>query len=144
MDIFPGFPIIKSPHPPKSPVSHLTLSSNQMSKPEARRGTVSAVHGLDVSSRTQCAHWNSERDIIAIRHKCCGEYYACISCHQALTTHASQVWSKVERDTKAVLCGNCLIELSIAEYLACNSACPNCRADFNPGCANHYDLYFEM
>jgi uncharacterized CHY-type Zn-finger protein len=34
--------------------------------------------------------------------------------------------------------------LSIHEYLACGNTCPTCQAAFNPGCANHYPLYFEM
>ncbi|KAK6205989.1 sphinganine kinase lcb4 [Pestalotiopsis sp. IQ-011] len=82
-----------------------------------------AVKGVNVTALTQCAHWHSPRDIIAIRHKCCGEYYACISCHEASAGHANSLWPRAERNAKAVLC---------------------CRAEFNPGCANHYHLYFEM
>ncbi|KAH8886125.1 CHY zinc finger family protein [Thozetella sp. PMI_491] len=102
------------------------------------------VRGVDVSANTQCAHWHSERDIIAIRHKCCGEYYACISCHEALAGHPATCWSKSERGVRAVLCGKCKRELTIDEYLACGNVCPGCTAAFNPGCANHYDLYFEV
>ncbi|ROV91031.1 hypothetical protein VSDG_07677 [Cytospora chrysosperma] len=102
------------------------------------------VHGLDVSSLTQCAHWNSERDIIAIKHKCCDQYYACISCHDALAHHPPQVWPQHERHTKAVLCGSCRAELTIEEYLSCGNMCPRCGVAFNPGCSKHYDLYFEM
>ncbi|KAK8075347.1 hypothetical protein PG997_010010 [Apiospora hydei] len=102
------------------------------------------VHGLSVSPLTQCSHWHSVRDIIAIRHKCCGDYYACISCHEALAKHPPQVWSKAEQaTTRAVLCGKCRHELTIAEYLGCGNNCPQCRSLFNPGCANHYSLYFE-
>lgn len=102
------------------------------------------VHGVDVQTHTECAHWHSERDIIAIRHKCCGQFYACISCHDALAGHANRCWPKTERDTPAVLCGRCRRQLTIAEYLASGNVCPGCRAAFNPGCAKHYDLYFEM
>ncbi|KAI1844244.1 hypothetical protein JX265_010301 [Neoarthrinium moseri] len=102
------------------------------------------VKGLQVTPLTQCAHWHSPRDIIAIRHRCCGDYYACISCHEALAGHEPQVWPKAERDSaKAVLCGSCCHELTVAEYLACDNACPRCGAAFNPGCSKHYDLYFE-
>ncbi|KXJ87400.1 hypothetical protein Micbo1qcDRAFT_124458 [Microdochium bolleyi] len=102
------------------------------------------VHGVDTTAQTQCAHWHSARDIIAIRHACCGEYYACISCHEALASHAAAVWRRADWDTtKAVLCGSCRAQLTIAEYLACESTCPRCQAAFNPGCARHYDLYFE-
>jgi uncharacterized CHY-type Zn-finger protein len=102
------------------------------------------VLGFDVTPRTQCAHWHSDRDIIAIKHKCCGEYYACISCHDNMAAHTSTVWSKSERDTRAIMCGNCSVELTIGQYLSCDSVCPACSAAFNPGCARHYDLYFEM
>lgn len=103
------------------------------------------VHGLSVTPRTQCKHWDSERDIIAIQHKCCRQYYACIACHEALAGHEAEVWPKSEQsDTKAVLCGNCRHEMTIAAYLACRNACPACAAEFNPGCAKHYDLYFAM
>lgn len=102
------------------------------------------VHGLAVRPHTQCAHYYSERDVIAIRHKCCGEYYACIACHEALAGHPPQVWPRTERDQKAVLCGHCRHELTIAEYLGCGNRCPACQAAFNPGCANHYHLYFEL
>jgi uncharacterized CHY-type Zn-finger protein len=112
--------------------------------PTAPAEEVAVVHGLEVTRLTQCAHWHSDRDIIAIRHKCCGRYYACISCHEALAQHEPAVWPRNERDAKAILCGNCRGELSIDEYLSCGSTCPTCKAAFNPGCANHYDLYFEM
>ncbi|KAK6524025.1 hypothetical protein TWF694_005692 [Orbilia ellipsospora] len=102
------------------------------------------VHGLKVGSRTECAHWHSDRDIIAIRHKCCGEFYACITCHDALAGHPPIVWSKGERHVKAVLCGNCQKQLTIAEYLSSENICPSCQAAFNPGCSKHYSLYFEM
>ncbi len=100
--------------------------------------------GVGVNERTQCAHYHSERDIIAIKHKCCDTFYACISCHNELAGHAPAVWGKDERQTPAVLCGNCRTTLSIADYLACNNTCPACWAAFNPGCANHYPLYFEV
>jgi uncharacterized CHY-type Zn-finger protein len=43
-----------------------------------------------------------------------------------------------------VYCGNCHTTLSISSYLACANTCPACGAAFNPGCANHYPLYFEQ
>ncbi|KAE9401960.1 hypothetical protein BT96DRAFT_856068 [Gymnopus androsaceus JB14] len=102
------------------------------------------VHGIDVRPHTQCAHWHSSRDIIAIRHKCCGEYYACISCHEALAGHKNQVWPKDEwGPSNIVLCGKCLCEMSVVQYLGCDNHCPSCKAEFNPGCRNHYHLYFE-
>ncbi len=101
-------------------------------------------HGVGVNERTQCAHYHSERDLIAIKFKCCAAFYACIQCHDETAGHAPVVWGLNERQTEAILCGNCHSTLRIADYLACNNTCPVCRAAFNPGCAKHYSLYFEM
>ena len=102
------------------------------------------IHGTNASARTQCAHYHSGRDIVAIQHKCCGEFYACILCHNEAVGHPAQVWPKAEFQTQAIYCGNCHRTLSIVSYLGCNSTCPHCQAAFNPGCANHYHLYFEQ
>ncbi len=101
-------------------------------------------HGVGVNERTQCAHYHSERDIIAIKFRCCNTFYACIQCHNETAGHAPQVWSKADFNTPAILCGNCQTILTISDYLACHNTCPACAAAFNPGCANHYPLYFEM
>lgn len=106
--------------------------------------TLPAVNGVEVDAYTKCAHYHSERDIIAIKHKCCDTFYACIQCHNELAGHAPVVWPKTERAAEAILCGNCQHVLRINEYLACDNTCPACQAAFNPGCANHYPLYFEM
>lgn len=102
------------------------------------------VHGISVTSLTQCAHWHSPLDIIAIKHACCGRFYACINCHDALEKHASARWPSTQRDEHAVVCGKCKHLLSINEYLESGSRCTRCDADFNPGCKRHWDLYFEM
>ena len=101
------------------------------------------VHGNAVNERTQCAHYHSGRDIIAIQHKCCDTFYACIKCHDEAADHAPAVWPKSEVSAEAILCGNCKSTLSITRYLGCNNTCPVCQAAFNPGCTNHYHLYFE-
>ncbi len=102
-----------------------------------------AVRGVAVDGETRCAHWHSPRDVIAIRMKCCGEYYACKDCHDALAGHATQTWPRGERDVAAVLCGACGLEMSIRAYLDCEDACPSCGAGFNPGCRLHRHFYFE-
>jgi uncharacterized CHY-type Zn-finger protein len=102
------------------------------------------VHGLSVTSLTQCTHWNSPLDIIAIRHACCGRLYACISCHDALEDHKSSIWSLSQHNERAVLCGKCKHVLRIDEYLNCGSICTSCGVGFNPGCKRHWGLYFEM
>jgi uncharacterized CHY-type Zn-finger protein len=106
--------------------------------------TQAQVHGLSLTALTQCTHWKSPLDIIAIRHACCGKFYACISCHDALEEHTSSVWPLPQRDERAVFCGNCKHVLTIDEYLSCGSVCTQCGAGFNPGCKGHWGLYFEM
>jgi uncharacterized CHY-type Zn-finger protein len=99
------------------------------------------VRGIEIDTRTGCAHYRSEVDIIAIKFNCCRTYYSCFHCHELEAGHPARTWSKAEFDEKAVLCG---AELSILQYLNCQAACPACGAGFNPRCALHYHLYFEM
>jgi hypothetical protein len=40
-----------------------------------------------------------------------------------------------------VQCGACRAELTISDYLQCNSRCPICHSNFNPRCRNHH-FYF--
>lgn len=101
------------------------------------------VFGKPVDNQTRCVHWHSELDIIAIKFKCCDKYYPCFSCHEEEADHEHQVWPKAEFDQKAILCGVCGNELSIADYMASNNTCPHCKSGFNPGCSKHYHLYFE-
>ena len=106
---------------------------------------ISAAHnirGLDIDEQTRCVHYHSPLDIIAIKMKCCGVYYACKDCHEALAGHAIEVWPRNEWEQRAVLCGACGHELAITEYMASGYACTKCRAAFNPGCRNHYHFYF--
>lgn len=101
------------------------------------------VKGEIVDQHTRCVHYSSPSDIIAIKFKCCSQYYPCFFCHQEEAGHPHAVWSPDEFDTKAILCGNCNIELSIKEYLESGNTCPSCSASFNPKCVNHYHYYFE-
>jgi uncharacterized CHY-type Zn-finger protein len=91
-----------------------------------------------------CAHYRAELDIIAIRMKCCGVYYARKDCHQALADHPTQIWPQEGWNQPAVLCGACGYQLSIAHYMASGYRCPNCDAAFNLGCRNHYQFYFAQ
>jgi uncharacterized CHY-type Zn-finger protein len=101
------------------------------------------VCGIDVDSQTRCAHFHLPVDIIAIKMKCCGVYYACKDCHAALADHEIVVWPQTEWGRKAILCGGCSAELTISGYLGSGYQCPSCRAAFNPACRNHYHFYFE-
>ena len=101
------------------------------------------VFGVDLDAQTRCTHYHSPVDIIAIKMRCCGLYYACKDCHDALADHAIAVWPREEWDEPAVLCGACGTELTIRQYLGCSHRCPACAAAFNPRCGNHHHFYFQ-
>lgn len=117
------------------------LHPDALNTPIVIQGT--SVFGKPVDRQTRCVHWHSELDIIAIKFKCCDQYYPCYSCHEETTDHEPEVWPVSEFDQKAILCGACGSELAIREYLGCNNTCPKCASQFNPGCSKHYHLYFE-
>jgi uncharacterized CHY-type Zn-finger protein len=102
------------------------------------------LKGRLLDEQTRCTHYHSELDIIAIKFKCCNSYYPCFQCHEETTDHKPEIWEKTELHEKAILCGVCKCELTIFEYLNCNSKCPNCQSAFNPKCENHYHLYFDL
>jgi len=101
------------------------------------------VHGLNLDPETRCAHYHQPTDIIAIKMRCCGEFYACKVCHDALADHSLEPWPQSEWQAPAILCGACKTTLTIAAYLNCESSCPHCSAAFNPACRNHYHYYFS-
>ncbi len=101
------------------------------------------VLGQVVDAQTRCAHYNTDLDVIAIRFFCCREYYPCHLCHAEVPgQHEAKGWPVTEYDARAVMCGVCEHELSIAGYLA-RADCPGCGARFNPGCKLHTDRYFS-
>jgi len=102
------------------------------------------VKGKLIDAQTRCEHYHSVLDVIAIKFKCCNEYFPCYKCHEETTNHLPMIWLKEEWNTKAILCGVCNTEITINEYLNSNNYCPNCNSAFNPGCSNHYHLYFEI
>lgn len=102
-----------------------------------------AVRGVNVDSKTRCAHYATDRDVVAIAFACCETFYSCYRCHDALTDHSPETWDREAFDEDAILCGGCGDRLSIASYLD-NTSCPACDAAFNPNCAEHYSLYFDV
>jgi uncharacterized CHY-type Zn-finger protein len=100
------------------------------------------VRGPVVDEQTRCIHYRTALDIVAIRFACCREYYPCHLCHSETADHPAEQWPTSAHDERAVLCGVCRAELTIAEYL-CTDTCPSCRSAFNPGCALHHELYFQ-
>ncbi|HLZ90785.1 MAG TPA: CHY zinc finger protein [Candidatus Acidoferrum sp.] len=101
------------------------------------------IRGIGVDLESRCAHYHSALDIVAIKMKCCGVYYACKDCHLALAGHAIAVWPREEWDARAIRCGACGAELTIREYMRGEPQCPRCGAGFNPGCRGHWRFYFE-
>src|SRR5450432_417006 len=65
------------------------------------------VMGIDLDPQSRCAHYRSALDIVAIKMKCCGLYYACKDCHDALAGHTIKTWPRNEWDAPAVMCGAC-------------------------------------
>ena len=101
------------------------------------------VRGAVVDAQTRCAHYRGPLDVVAIRFACCGEWYPCLRCHEEAVDHGILPWPRDQRDEQAVLCGVCGSTLTIAAYLTA-TGCPQCAAPFNPGCALHHPVYFEM
>ena len=52
------------------------------------------ICGMEVDAQTRCVHWRSAVDIVAIKMACCGVYWACKDCHEALAGHAIAVWGR--------------------------------------------------
>lgn len=102
------------------------------------------VKGQEMDNNTRCRHYHSPLDIIAIKFSCCGAYYCCYYCHSELAGHEAVVWKKEAFGENAVLCGNCKKEMSVNAYKASHYQCPYCHAPFNPRCAGHDHLYFEV
>jgi uncharacterized CHY-type Zn-finger protein len=101
------------------------------------------VPGVDVDAETRCAHYGTERDVVAMKFACCETYYPCFRCHEERTDHETERWPLERRAEPAVLCGACGAELAVQEYMGVD-ACPECEARFNPACADHYHMYFEQ
>jgi len=101
------------------------------------------VKGKPVDEETRCVHYHSPLDIIALKFRCCNSYYPCFYCHDETAGHPSQRWRREDANEKAILCGACKTELTIAQYRNSHYTCPGCGAGFNPGCHKHDHLYFE-
>ncbi|MBB5750296.1 CHY zinc finger protein [Micrococcus sp. TA1] len=99
------------------------------------------VLGRLVDDQTRCVHYRTSLDVVAIKFRCCDQYYPCHLCHQETSGHPAVPWPVSEHDTSAVLCGVCKTELAIRDYLSVD-CCPHCSARFNPGCRLHAHLYF--
>ena len=138
------------PRTPARPVAR------PIAQPIARLIARPIVFGQTIDDETRCVHYSSAKDVIAIKFRCCLLYFPCHLCHaevhatpvhdtpvHATPVHATEVWPLTERQQKAILCGVCAHELSIAEYLLVDG-CPRCGAQFNEGCRLHAHYYFQL
>src|SRR5580658_1059520 len=85
----------------------------------AMRPNFPDVRGVDLDLQTRCGHYHAPSDIIAIKMKCCGVYYACKDCHDVLADHPIEVWPESQWTEQAILCGACGEGLTIDEYMQC-------------------------
>src|ERR1700684_1060042 len=102
------------------------------------------VRGVNLDSQSRCEHYHGPTDVVAIKMKCCGLYYACKDCHETLADHAIAVWPESEWHQHDILCGACGATQPILQYMQGDARCPACAARFNPGCRNHYHYYFQV
>ncbi|WP_439028605.1 CHY zinc finger protein [Haloarchaeobius sp. DT45] len=102
------------------------------------------VFGVSVDPQTRCAHYDTQRDVVALRFACCDRYYPCFRCHEAVADHEPTRIPRAEFDQHGVLCGVCGTELTVSQYRDCDDACPACEHAFNPGCSRHADRYFAV
>jgi uncharacterized CHY-type Zn-finger protein len=107
-------------------------------------GVRQSVLGVALDAHSRCAHYHGPTDIVAIKFKCCGAYYACKDCHDALAGHPISVWPEAQWNELAIRCGACETILTIRAYLDGPPACPSCGAAFNPRCRYHHHLYFDV
>lgn len=103
---------------------------------------MSTVRGAVIDDQTRCTHYHGPYDVIAIKFRCCGEFYPCYRCHAEASDHPIKRWPAAEWDQPAILCGVCGTELTINSYLA-GTRCPACAAIFNERCSQHHHIYFE-
>jgi uncharacterized CHY-type Zn-finger protein len=101
------------------------------------------IFGLDLDAASRCRHWHSPLDIVAMRFKCCGKFFACADCHEALAGHSIERWTPADTEQVVARCGQCGLCMTLSGYLTCDDSCPGCRAPFNPGCRKHRGIYFE-
>jgi uncharacterized CHY-type Zn-finger protein len=101
------------------------------------------IYGKPVDAHTRCVHYRTRKDVIAIKFNCCGHYYPCFRCHEECADHPAKVWPKDQWQERAILCGVCRTELTIADYRV-SLRCPSCSVEFNEACSNHAHLYFAV
>jgi uncharacterized CHY-type Zn-finger protein len=85
--------------------------------PSGRVPVPVSVRGVEVDAETRCAHYDTARDVVAIRFPCCDVFYSCLDCHAAVADHPPDRWPRDRLDEPAVLCGACGSHLAATTYL---------------------------
>ena len=80
----------------------------------------------------RCEHCTSHLNLLALCYRCCGQYYACVRCHDVLAGHEIVIRDKADYETQAVLYGVCRAEFGLEDDLAGDDRCPSCKTQFNP------------
>lgn len=91
------------------------------------------VVGVAVDDETRCAHYRSERDIVAIRFPCCETYYPCFRCHETCVNHDAERWPRGRFNEPAVCCGACGTELSVRTTSTATTSARTVRLCSIPG-----------
>ncbi|MES2153926.1 MAG: CHY zinc finger protein [bacterium] len=104
---------------------------------------IGELRGHPLDPQTRCVHWHGPLDVVAFRFACCDGWWPCHDCHDETAGHKAMPWPKSRHAQPSVICGVCRHEMTVAEYVGCNSRCPVCRAGFNPACKGHWPRYFE-
>jgi len=81
------------------------------------------VVGVAVDDETRCAHYHSDRDVVAIQFPCCETYYPCFRCHERCVDHDAERWPRGRFDEPAVLCGACGETLSAGDRVRVALTC---------------------
>ena len=101
----------------------------------------SARNRLD--AETRCAHHDSPLDIIAIKMKCCGMYFACKDCHAALADHSLEPLAPRGMAVECRALRGLRLRAYNRGYMESLDRCPACGSPFNPGCRDHRWYYFS-
>jgi len=120
-----------------------TQTRRTVAPPETDDRFAVPLRGVGVDAETRCAHYDTVRDVVALRFPCCDAYFPCFRCHDAVTDHDSERVPRGAFDEPAVICGLCGTTFSVRTYLDCEDTCPDCDGSFNPGCRRHHDRYFD-
>lgn len=88
-----------------------------------------------------CPHYASELDIVLNKCAICLTYWPCYRCHALAEDHQFGPMPVAAPDS--VKCAKCGYVMGFYEYRK-TTACPGCGRGFNPGCATHASIYFEL